>query len=149
MLRGVNRVLLVLLLVTGCRTAPPAAEPNRTRLPPPYDWRKDGGLMQGAADERCRKELPDCPRPFATYTMPPSPCAGRGTRCLEMPERDAGRWSCGCDACTSPSDCKPGEHCGTSAVDPCSPERLPLRCLAGPPPPAESPCLEPPSARGL
>ena len=139
------RVLLAMVVLSGCRTAPPAPEPKRT--PPPYDWKKDGDLRQAAADDLCRKELPDCAYPFAAYSLPPSPCGNRGTACMEQIPRSAGRWSCACDACTSPSDCKADEHCGTTAGGPCSIERTPLRCLRGPALSPGAPCLAPPRAR--
>lgn len=140
-----KRILLLVVVSAGCRTVAPAVEVQPA--PAPYDWKKDGGLLQHEADARCRQELPECARPFGTYSMPPSPCAGQGTRCMEVPSRFAGRWSCGCDACSSASDCKPTEHCGMVTADPCSFERTALQCLPGPPPPEPAPCLDPPASR--
>ena len=138
-----RHLLVALLALTACRSAP--APPIAALASAPYVWKRDGGLRQDEGDTRCRAELPGCRHAFGIYRLPPSPCAHRGTRCMEVPSRSDGRWSCGCDACASSEDCKPGESCGPSGA-PCSHERTPLRCMAGPPPAPER-CLEiaPPS----
>ena len=135
-----RQLLAAFLSLTACRAASvvsPSAVPNATA---PSDWQRDGGLRQDDADARCRAELPACPHAFAVYQVPPSPCAHQGTACTEVRSTHDGQWGCGCDACVSSDDCKPGEHCRTTAPR-CSHERAPLRCMAGPPPLPE-PCRE-------
>lgn len=149
------RALLAAATLAACRTVAPVPAPAATPAPIPdapppaparrADWKTDGALTQDEGDARCRKELPACARAFGVYWLPPSPCANKGTRCLEMPDLSQGRWSCGCDLCAGSSECKPTEHCGSDAP-PCSNERRPLRCIAGPSPtcPDPGPRLPPP-----
>jgi hypothetical protein len=153
----VVRTLLAAATLAACRTVAPAPAPAATAMAapiaevpplaaaPPGDWKTDGALTQDEGDARCRKELPACAHAFGMYWLPPSPCANKGTRCMEMPDLSQGRWSCGCDLCAGSSDCKPTEHCGSDAP-PCSNERRPLRCIAGPLPRCldTSPRLPPP-----
>jgi hypothetical protein len=153
----VVRALLAAATLAACRTVAPVPAPAATAtaapIPdvppppaaPPTNWKSDGTLTQDEGDARCRKELPACAHAFGMYWLPPSPCANKGTRCMEMLDLSQGRWSCGCDLCSGSSDCKPAEHCG-SDVPPCSNERRPLRCIDGPPArcPTTSPPLPPP-----
>jgi hypothetical protein len=133
-------VLAALTLAAGCASsAPPVPAP----LPAggaPHGWKTDPRLTGTQADARCQTELMTCPHAFAIFSLPPSPCAHQGTRCMQTRSTLDGRWSCGCDLCASSAECQPGERCGTVAP-PCSRERAPRRCLAGPAPEA-TPCLE-------
>jgi hypothetical protein len=115
-----------------------------TTPPPPAGWHDDGGLTQAQGDEYCGREPPACRHgAFGIWVQPPSPCAHKGTRCIE--ESPPGHWQCSCNQCETSADCPQGTHCGLA--ERCTNEREPLACVPGPDVPPE-PCppakIEPP-----
>jgi hypothetical protein len=137
------RHITLLMLVISCGHAgtPPVA--GRHTIKPPAGWHDDGGMTEAQADEYCAAEV-TCKSSFAIYQAPPSPCAHKGTRCIEpIPP---GHWICSCNECSADADCGANMHCGINEEQ-CTTERQPMRCLPGPselgkPPP---PCpVEPP-----
>ena len=123
---GRARAFCVVFIV-ACRTAQPPPTPVERPKPKPYDWHHDGQLNQAQGEARCAQTLPECKRRFVAYVAPPSPCARKGTLCLELPS--PGQWVCACNQCANESDCPAGHFCSYGS-DPCEQTEA-ARCVPG------------------